>query len=147
KLCEEPLLLLAQVCGEEDVRGGEQVPTGAVALAAGREPLAPQPEDLSVLGALRDRERDAAGGRLQDCLAAEQGRVERDVDGGTEVLAGRVERLVVLDIDDEVDVAIRAAIAASTALPGDTDAGPGVDTLGNLDFERLVLRDLAGAVT
>jgi hypothetical protein len=97
-----------------------------IGLAEPRHPLAPQPEDPSVLRAGRHGEGERPVVRGGDAnLAAQDERRDRCPDVGVEVVAASLEPGIRLDLQDEVQVARLAPTLAGLPLPGDPDPGTG----------------------
>ena len=78
----------------------------------------------------------------------EGGRRHRDADRRVQVVTAAGERLVRLDPDLDIEVAVRAAGRADLTLAAQLDAGAGVDAGGDADLHRPALADpaVAGAV-
>ena len=78
-------------------------------------------------------------------LAAERRRGHRDRHAAEEVGAVALEELVRLDRQEDVEVAGRAAAQARLAFAGEADAGAVLDAGRDVDRERALLGDAAGA--
>ena len=108
--------------------------------------LAAQAEHLAGLGFGRNLDLGVAvqGGDVD--LAAQCGSGEADRHFAVQVVVVALEHGVRLDLDDHVEIARRAAVDAGFAFAGEADAVAFVDAGGNLDRQRLVLLDAAGAL-
>jgi hypothetical protein len=117
-----------------------------VAAVDGAHAFAAQAEHLAGLGLGDDLEFDAAvQGRHVQFTAQHRGG-ETDGDFAIEVVLFAREDGMVLDLDEDVEVARRAAVFAGLAFAGETDAVAGVHARGDLDRQGLAFLDAALAV-
>ncbi len=123
--------------GDFDGDAGEEV-AGAVALDV-FDAVAFEAEDGVVLGAGGDFDVGLAGEGGDFEFSAEGGLDEADGDFADEVVVFAGEDFVGFDVEDDVEVAVGAALEAGFAVAGGAKAGAGVDAGGDAEF------DLGGA--
>ena len=80
-------------------------------------------------------------------LCAERGLSEADRNIDVEIIALPLEELVLLDLDDDVEIASGSSGCSSLSFAADSEPGTRVNPSGNLNLERLLLLDQALATT
>ena len=123
----------------------------AVEVARHRAPdrpdaLVAQPEHLPALRLRRDLDLRVPFERRNLDLAAQRRDGEADRHFAVQVRALALEDRVRLQVDDDVEIAGRAAVHSGLALAGEPDPVVLVDARGDLHRQRLVLLDAPGAV-
>jgi hypothetical protein len=108
--------------------------------------LAAQAEDSSRLGFGGNLDGGGAIQRRDFDLATQCCRGERDRHFAMQVVVVALEDIVRLEVDLDIQIARRAAIDAMLALAGQANAIALIDPGWNLDRQRLVLLEAAGAV-
>ena len=83
------------------------------------------------------------GGDLHFAAERHGGEVHRDL--AEEIVAVAPEELVLVDVDDDVETAGRAAAGAGFAFVLEPQLLPGGDARGDLDGDLAIARDPAGA--
>src|SRR5438105_10884764 len=138
ELLVEDLLLFGQRPRDEDVEIHELIP--APARSKARDALALEPHRLSVLRARRDPHLRAVafdGGDVE--LVAERGLRRRDAKHVDEIVALAPEARVVLEANQDVEVARRAGTGAGLALAGDAELLAVVDAGGDRQHDVALL--------
>src|SRR5581483_8796130 len=138
-------LLLVDALRHLDADAGQDVALAGAAQA--RRAAALDPQELAVLGAGGDLQRDVALRRRHLDLAAERGGRERDRHLDDEVVAAALVRVRLRDARDDDEVAVRAAVRAGLALPLEPDLravlDAGLDLHGVVAEPALAARALA----
>ena len=134
ELLEQVALLLGQLLRRLHLHGGEEVAACRVPLTSGM-PLPLQPQRRARLRAFGDLHGLRAVERRHHDLAAERERREVDRDLAEQIHAVAPEELVLLDVDDDVEVAGRAArrcrlrLRSAAAAAGRWRCRPGILTV------------------
>ena len=137
QLFEQLLLLLRQLLRRVDLDRDEQVAVAAAADVG--HALAAHAERRAALRACRNRERLVAVERRDLDLAAERERREVQRHLAVQVVAVALEERVLLHVDDDVEIAGRAAARAGFAFAAEAQALAGGDAGGDADGELLLL--------
>src|SRR6185503_20102988 len=144
ELLEQFPLLLGRLLRCHDLDGDEQV----AARPAGddvRHAAPAQPEGGAALCALGHLERLLAFERGNGDLAAERRRRIGQRDFAVQIVAVAVKERMVLHVDDDVEIAGRAAAAARFALAAQAQALPARDAGGDLHRQLALVLHAAGA--
>src|SRR5579872_478755 len=104
-------------------------------------------QELVALRAGRDRHRNVAAHRRYPYFAAENQIVNRDRHVDVQIVIFARVRLIVFNVNDQIEIALRAAADARSALAGESDALPFAHAFGNRHVETLRLQNASSAVT
>lgn len=113
-----------------------------VAAATGaqvRHALFAETEGGAAGGAGGNFQRSATIERRHLDAAAERGQGELDRHGAVQIVAVSLEKFVLLDVDDDVKVAVLAALGAGGTVAGGAEFDAGFDAWRNFDRDRVLL--------